>query len=113
MAYGNGEQWGGPVQQAGSLGQTFTSVNKDPERPQVGRELDQHQKAAEALHTTIDQLLQRLEPILTPTPPRVGEGAGATPAQMSSSVVSILRANGYRIDAATQRLVELIGRIEL
>lgn len=114
MAYGNGGEWGGPVQQAGVLGQSYENANKavPVDRPRVGRELEQHQKASEALHAAIDQLTQVLEPILTPTPPHA-DGVGAVPAQMSSGVVSALRANGYRIDAAIQRLMELGQRVEL
>lgn len=113
MSYGNGgEQWGGPVQQAGTLGQAMKSTEPIEARPQVGRELEHHQKATEALHQVIEQLIQRLEPILAPMPPRVENGTEGQQ-RSASQVVSVLRAQGYRIDAATQRLGEVINRIEL
>jgi len=109
MAYGNGGTYGQPATVTVNSG-----AFAEKARTSVGEDLDHNDKAMEALSQAISELESRLVPICTPeAPASVGQGSGATPAPMVSSVVASLRAQGYRIDAATQRILALCHRIEL
>ena len=113
MSYGNGGEWN---QNQAAQGQAIDFAAKNPNAVRnisVGNELDRTEKATTQLHAIIDQLVARLEPMLTPTPPAVQGSGGQTPEPSMSSIVRGLKAQGYRIDAATQRIGELLQRIEL
>jgi len=109
MSYGNGGQY----HQSQAIGVGLVGGPSQPLSTQtVGMELERGNKVTGQLHGIIDQLFARLDPLLSAPVPASAVG-GQPPPDTNSSVVRLLRAQGYRIDGACQRLTELIQRIEL
>lgn len=107
MAYGNG----GAI--VGTAYQGEAAIPKAPQQPRAGDRIERNENALEALDVMITQLIDRLEPVLTPIPPQTAGGRDSAPTPMASGLVSALRGHGLRIEASIQRLAELSQRIEL
>lgn len=110
MVSGGGAGYSAPIHDAVNY-----AKNPEPRRANsIAGEIDTAEKRLSHLHAVIDTLTQRLDGVLAPVPPQTGAASpGSAPLPQMSKVVTVLRAQGYQLEAATMRLQELADRLEL